>query len=180
MKILLKYILLCIGSPVIAMALIIFILYSTFAVTTGLEDLKIIKVPESSEEHVLKTLPEYDDGDMWVYGNWQNFTTVYGEYKFSDTDGYFESERNTLFKPVDEEMLSHFENRFYPYYEFWVDETKDAPKSIGDDLTKVCRFDTGCMDSGDWYYYEGGEYESHTYYYFDVQSQTLYLLNYHT
>ena len=132
---------------------------------------------ESSEEHVLKTLPEYDDGDMWVYGNWQDFT-VYGEYKFSDTDGYFESERNTLFKPVGEEMRSQF-YKFYPDYKTWVNLTENAKKSIGDDLTKVCRFDTDCMDCSDWYYYEG-EGDSHTYYYFDVQSQTLYLMHYNT
>lgn len=170
-----KYVCTVVAVQIIFILFVAYVLYAMFAVTSGLEALKIIEPPESQEEHVLKTLPEYDDGEKWVDGDWMDFT-AYGEYKYSDIDGYFESENNTLFKPVDEEMLAHFENRFYPYYQYWVDCTKE---SIFDDLTKVYRFSTDCMDCGDWYYYEG-EYDSQTYYYFDIQTQTLYLMHYNT
>lgn len=157
---------------------VFYVIYACFAVTTGLEDAKIIPPTETEQDRILKIMPEYIDGDVWVYGIWQDFT-VYGEYKYPDLSGYFNSESNTLFKSVDDEMLAHF-HRFYPNYKNWVDCTDGANERIGDDLTKVYRFDTDCMDTSDWYYYESGGDDSHTYYYFDTQSHILYLLHYNT
>lgn len=188
MKTVLKYLLLCVSLPIILAALFLLIIFAGNTIETVLYRTKIIEPPELEQTHVLKTMPKYDDGDVWENGFWQDFI-VYGEYKFSGTEGYFESEGNTLFKPVDEEMLKKF-NVFYPRYKEWLDNTDSAHELLEDDLTKVYRFKRSCVDGSDWYYYEGdyddGEDENcllfgcHTYYFFDTQSQTLYLLNYHT
>lgn len=132
---------------------------------------------ESGEQHILKTMPEYEDGELWVYGNWMDFT-VYGEYKFSDLNAYFKSDKNVYFKPVDDLAISQI-GYFLKDYEQWVSLTENAEKSIGDDLTKVYRFDKDCMDNSDWYCYEK-DTGTDTVYYFDTQTGFLYILHYDT
>lgn len=144
---------------------------------------------ESEEMHVLKTLPEYDDGEQWIHG-FRDFT-VYGEYRYNGLTKEILS-ATKLFKAVDEEILEELKFDYIKDFEDWVQRSENSDEVWGDDLTKVYKFKTAVMDTEDWYYLESAdpsEYpdlsrdeaklRDYTLYYFDFQSGILYLMHNH-
>ena len=140
---------------------------------------------ESTETHIIKTLPEYSDYDMWCFG-FQDLT-VYGTYYFDKPISETELENSGYFKKVTDENLTDIKNAVADY-EQTVESTKDSTV-MGDDLSEVYDFDKSQLDSVSWWYYfeedieksfepdEAERYFSFNYYFYSEDAGIVYIMH---
>ena len=142
---------------------------------------------ERMEMHIIKTLPEYSDYDMWANG----FTdfTIYGKYYFDKPISETELENSGYFKKVTDENLTDIKNAVADY-EQAVESTKDCTV-MGDDLSEVYDFDKSQLNSGGWWYYfeadiegyksfepdETERYFSFNYYFYSEDAGIVYIMH---
>lgn len=110
-------------------------------------------VMESGEVHVVKTLPQSDDYDMWVFGV-RDFT-VYGKYYYEDgiPESVFDENKQYKFKKVTDDNITPLRNVIRDY-ERCVDSTKGNDGYLtGDDISEVYDFDMNLLREKSCYYY---------------------------
>ena len=149
---------------------------------------------ESTETHIIKTLPEYSDYDMWCFG-FQDLT-VYGKYYFDKPITESELENSGYFKKVTDENLTDIINAVVDY-EQDVEATKGNGGTFDDDISEVYDFDRLKLDTdGWWYYFETTvdtdmwepvdpnqiEYRSQSfnYYIYSEEDNTVYIMHHNT
>ena len=150
---------------------------------------------ESTETHIIKTLPEYSDYDMWCFG-FQDLT-VYGMYYFDKPISETELENSGYFKKVTDENLTDIINAVVDY-EQDVEATKGNGGTFGDDISEVYDFDKSQLDSDGWWYYfettvDAEEYEpfepdeaeqyyntSFNYYFYSEDARIVYIMHNNT
>ena len=116
-----------------------------------IKEIKSLPPVESTEAHVVKTLPQFSDYDMWLFG--VRDYTIYEKYYYEDEipDSVFEE--NEFFEKTVEDDVTPLRN-IIRYYEDRVDSTKGNGGSwLGDDLSEVYDFDMNLLRNDDCYYY---------------------------
>lgn len=149
---------------------------------------------ESSEMHIIKTLPQFSDYDMWVFG-FQDLT-VYGKYYFKEQLTESDLENSGYFKKITEDNLIDIRAAVMDY-ETWVDFTKGNGGAFGDDISEVYDFDRLKLDPDGWWYYfettvdtdvwesidpDKVEYRSQSfnYYIYSEEDNTVYIMHHNT